>query len=210
MPVERLLLSSIDIGDRRLIRAHSHLPTGIWCGFACCVQPELLLLEAQLESRGRRSGMSPVIQRVSTSFLNQSLLGGQSDQNPSKANDPLTLICSACRTGPFSYEGFRQAVAESHYDATTGYCYTTTWAAISQSSSSEACSWCTIVRRTRDGLTSERFPPGGQEAVEIRVQVATGFQKGIYIYLDGYKAVDYTIYAEPGACFFFENILHVF
>ena len=147
--------------------------------------------------------MSPSKKKQPASFLSSKppKLGGQSDQSSSKVQDILSLVCSTCRTGPFSHEGFRQAVAESHYDATTGYCYTTTWAAISRSISNEACTWCTIVRRTRDGLTSESFPPFGQKTVEIRVQVETGFRKGMNIYLDGSKAVKYTIYAKSGAYF---------
>ncbi len=127
------------------------------------------------------------------------------DQNSSKAKDPLSFICSPCRSGPFSPEGFRQAVAESHYDATTGYCYTTTWAAISRSITNEACNWCTIVKRTRDGLTPSSFPPAGQETVEIRFQVETKYRKMMSIYLDGHKGAEYIIYAEPGAFYFFCN-----
>ena len=148
--------------------------------------------------------MSPSKKKQPASFPSSKplKLGGQSDQSSSKAQDVLSLVCSTCRTGPFSHEGFRQAVAESHYDATTGYCYTTTWAEISRSITNEACNWCTIVRRTRDGLIPLRFPPAGQETVEIRVQVETKYRKMMSIYLDGHKGAEYIIYAEPGALFF--------
>lgn len=113
----------------------------------------------------------------------------------------LTLVCSACRVGPFSYEGFRQAVGTRGYsDGTRSYCYTTTWSAISQSISNDGCSWCGIVRRTRDGLPPEKFPSVGDESVEVRFQVSAWRHatNGVAIYLNGYKAATCSIYAIPG------------
>ena len=144
-------------------------------------------------------------QSAPTTSSRPSNLGDHSDQSSSKAKDPLSLVCSTCRTGPFSREGFRQAVAETHSDPNTGYCYTTTWAAISRSITNEACNWCTIVKRTRDGLTTSRFPPVGQEIVEIGVRVGTE-SKQMSIYLDGHKCAEYFIYAKPGMTFFAKTL----
>jgi hypothetical protein len=114
----------------------------------------------------------------------------------------LTLVCSACqaRAGPFSYKGFRQAVAGRHRNGTTGYRYTTTWSAISQSIDDNACSWCRIVRRTRDRLPADKFPPSSKEYVEVRLQMSAGRNRwgDMKIYLNGYKAATYDIYAKPG------------
>lgn len=123
---------------------------------------------------------------------------------------PLAFVCAACQAGPFSYEGFRQAVSKGHYSATTGYSYTTTWPKISQSISNEGCHWCGIVRRTRDALPTEKFPPAGEENVEVRIQIDTGVRKGLTILLNGEKAADYTIYAKAGGSFFISLQLRIF
>ncbi|KAF9481326.1 HET-domain-containing protein [Pholiota conissans] len=113
-------------------------------------------------------------------------------------DDPLTLVCAACREGPFTFKGFRQAVAEYHDNDDTGYSYTTTWSKISESIDKEGCSWCRVLRRTRDGLPWEKFPYG-KENVEVRIQIETSsVSRNLSIYLDGVKAVTYTIYAEKG------------
>lgn len=131
-------------------------------------------------------------------------LGDQPTETTSSRADPqfpLTLVCSACRAGPFSYKGFREAVKISHHDVdeTTGYRYMTTWSEISQSIN-ETCSWCRIVRRTRDGLPTDKFPPAGEESVEVRLQVSAKRRWGsnIRIHLNGYKAATYDIYANLG------------
>ncbi|PPQ75349.1 hypothetical protein CVT26_015155 [Gymnopilus dilepis] len=113
-------------------------------------------------------------------------------------NNPLALVCSACRTGPFSYENFRNAVSKGHYTDTSGYVYTRTWKQIVQSIDKEACAWCRIVRRTRDGLPGDKFPPADKQDVEVRIQIENGARKGINIYLDGFKAVGYSIWSQPG------------
>ncbi|KAF8954614.1 heterokaryon incompatibility protein-domain-containing protein [Flammula alnicola] len=123
-----------------------------------------------------------------------------SQENP---DSPSTLVCAACRTGPFSYEGFRKAVFDFH-DSDTGYCYTTTWHDISQSISNEGCNWCGLISRARDGLPAEKSPRAGEENVEIRVQVMVqspvdwmDVTNTITVFLNGYKAATYKIYADP-------------
>lgn len=132
-------------------------------------------------------------------------VGSRDEQSTARAlsqedsQSPLTLVCQACRTGPFSYEGFRQAVSEYHYDGTTGYCYTTKWSNIFRSINNDACSWCRIVGRTRDGLPTEKFPSAGEASVEVRLQVSAGkYWRNVRIYLNGYEAATYDIYANPG------------
>lgn len=112
---------------------------------------------------------------------------------------PLTLVCSACRAGPFSYDGFSRAVGRGRYKGNTGYCYMTTWSAISQSIAKDACNWCRIIRRTRDGLPTDEFPPAGEDSVEVRLQVSASlWRSNIEISLNRSKAATYDVYANPG------------
>ncbi|KAF9479160.1 HET-domain-containing protein [Pholiota conissans] len=84
---------------------------------------------------------------------------------------PTNLVCSSCREGPYSYEGFRQAISKEDGDSKTGYCYRTTWAQICESISDESCNWCRVIKRTIDGLPEDKFPRSGEETVEVRFQV---------------------------------------
>jgi hypothetical protein len=68
-----------------------------------------------------------------------------------------------------------------------------------QSINNDACNWCRIVKRTRDELPTEKFPPVGEESVEVRLQVTAGkYWRNVRIYLNGYEAAIYDIYASPG------------
>ncbi|PPQ96975.1 hypothetical protein CVT26_006431 [Gymnopilus dilepis] len=115
----------------------------------------------------------------------------------SDPGDSLSLVCAACREGPFSYDGFRKAVASWHSNNTTGYDYTTTWQNISDSITKEDCRWCTIVRRTRDELPAENFPGPTAESVEVKIQITIGARKVLAIFLNGEKAMEYWIYGYP-------------
>ncbi|KAF8172100.1 heterokaryon incompatibility protein-domain-containing protein [Pholiota molesta] len=129
----------------------------------------------------RASAIKDLVSNSTLSKTIQSHLHGHFDRaktptSQEESRSPSDLVCSACREGPFSYKGFRQAVAKGHSDDTTGYCYTRAWSEIAQSASNEGCSWCRMVIRTRDGLHYDKFPYGDE----------TG------------EAVIYTIYANPG------------
>jgi hypothetical protein len=104
-----------------------------------------------------------------------------------------------CRAGPFSYEGFRQAISEGSSHEISGYCYTTTWPVVARSISNEICSWCRILRRARDGLPTMKYPPACEESVEVTIKISTEkLQEGVEIYLNGSKAASYAIYANLG------------
>jgi hypothetical protein len=111
----------------------------------------------------------------------------------------MTLVCSACRAGPFSYEGFRDAIEHGQ-----GYCYTTTWSAISQSINKNACGWCRIVEGARDRLPLHWFNDVvGEESVEVSMKIWRQPRSDIEIVFNGNQATKtfYDIYANSGKPF---------
>ncbi|KAF9479152.1 HET-domain-containing protein [Pholiota conissans] len=123
----------------------------------------------------------------------------------------LSFLCSRCRTGPFTFENFRQAIQEDYEESTTiqGHCYVTTWGQISQSIRDDSCSWCTIIRRTRDGLPTDRFPSVNEDDVGVTVKFQILKKMGwnrsdsdfwyLQIYLNGFKEATYLAYEGDGA-----------
>lgn len=114
---------------------------------------------------------------------------------------PALRICAACLAGPFSQDAFREAISDFHSTTDTGYCYTIKWSDIAKT----GCEWCSLVRRTKDGLPASNFPRDSKENVEIRYQITiqqpqdwTEVENTLRIFINGYKAALYSIYADTG------------
>ena len=126
---------------------------------------------------------------------------------------PLSSLCSSCRTGPFSFENFRQAIQEDYEESTTstGHSYMTTWTQISQTIQDGSCAWCTIIQRTRDGLPTDRFPSVNENNVEVKFRILKkmGWNRSdsdfcyLQICLNGFKEATYLAY--EGRCFLFKR-----
>ncbi|KAF9479124.1 HET-domain-containing protein [Pholiota conissans] len=134
----------------------------------------------------------------------EKLIDQSTPTKPSGFNDPLISVCSACRAGPFSHEGFRQAISSGRYTGSSGYRYTTTWQKILQAVVNEACNWCHILRRTRAGVRADKALLISGETVEVRFQVSVKYtaqdSSHIKIYFNGLLVARYTmvLYANEG------------